>query len=326
MSSIHLLGVKRLVQLLNPERKVPQTSVISVNIDREKIERIRKNKGIYIRTFEEKINLSKSRYYRWLNYEVDLPIEYILSITKLLGISQIEFKDLFISSTDELLEILILAIDLSLRQDDEEERIFTAVLKELEKFRFSKQDTLLYQLILFYCEMVQKIQTGEDASHEIERIESYLSKNEYFTLYDLILYLGVLRFKQLHQVEKSYVEMNLDNFSRLFLSKIKADRLVEVRSFLLGSIIDLALALEEEFDTYKAFIFLVNANRKIQANWHILAYDQQIIDIFLLLNSITDETVLEKLTLFLEQLTETEDYLHTEEIQFITDCIMRSMK
>lgn len=277
MGSINLLGVKRLIHLLNPEKIVPQTSVISVNVDREKIEQIRKNKGVYIRTFEKKINLSKSRYYRWLNYEIDLPMEYLVSITKILGFSSLEFRDLFVTSTDELLQMILLLMDVSFRKDEAERRIFESICKELEKFRFSKEDTQLYQLMLIFCDMVKAVQSIKEANHHVQRIETYLANNEYFTLYDIVLYLGLLRFKQYYGIKESYVEGSLESFTRIILSKISSDRLVEGRTFLFGSIIDISFILSKQYNYESAYQFLLQAEEKINQLWTIYTYDQQLL-------------------------------------------------
>lgn len=278
MGSINLLGVKRLIHLLNPEKIVPQTSVILVNVDREKIEQVRKNKGIYIRTFEEKINLSKSRYYRWLNYEIDLPMEYLVSITKLLGFSSLEFKDLFVNSMDELLQMILLLMDVSFRKDEGERRIFENICKELEKFRFSKEDTQLYQLMLIFCDMVKAIQNSKESNYHIQRIEEYLTNNEYFTLYDIILYIGLLRFKQYYGIKDSYVESSLESFTKIFLSKISADRLIEGRTFLLGTVVDISILLFKQYDYQSAYHFLLKAKEKINTKWTLMNYDRHLLD------------------------------------------------
>ncbi|MGM0181271.1 hypothetical protein IGK74_000157 [Enterococcus sp. AZ150] len=289
---MYLLGVKRLVNLLNPERIVPQTSVISVNIDREQIEEIRKTKGIYVRTFEKKINLSKSRYYRWLNYEIDLPMEYLVSITKLLGLSSIEFKDLFVNSTDELIQLLSLTIDVSFRTTELEKETFTTICSELEKFRASKEDTQLYQLILIFCDLVKSIQDKREDSqvnYHINRIESYLAKSEYLTLYDMVLYLGLMKVKEYYRLPITYVEENMDSFCRTLLAKIKPNRLVEGRSFILGSIIDLSMLLASRFDSKTAFQFLVQAKEKIVHSWKVTSRDLELLECALVLHDQHDQ-------------------------------------
>lgn len=281
MEAMYLLGVRRLIRIVNPEREIPQTSVISVNINREEIEEIRKNKGIYIRTFEEKINLSKSRYYRWLKYDIDLPLEYVVSMTKILGISFIELEDLFVNTTDELLQILLLIIDISLQNDETSQQEIIAISKELEKFRFSREDTQLYQLILIFCDMVKASANKKEKLYGIERIETYLAKIDYFTLYNIMLYLGLLKFKQYHQIAPSYVEQNVHSFIRIFLTKIQRNKLVLGRSFFLGSIIDLSLILRKSQGKAVAYDFLKQPQSKILDNWMISSYDKQSFDLAL---------------------------------------------
>lgn len=46
-----LLSVCRLISTINPDLKIPDTSVVAVNIDREKLEEIRKCKGLSVKCF-----------------------------------------------------------------------------------------------------------------------------------------------------------------------------------------------------------------------------------------------------------------------------------
>ncbi len=50
-----LLSVCRLISTINPDLKIPDTSVVAVNIDREKLEEIRKCKGLSVKSFERKM-------------------------------------------------------------------------------------------------------------------------------------------------------------------------------------------------------------------------------------------------------------------------------
>lgn len=326
MESRYLLGVRRLIRMVNPEREIPQTSVVSVNINREEIEEIRKNKGVYIRTFEEKINLSKSRYYRWLKYDIDLPMEYIVSMTKILGISFIELEDLFVDSTDELLRILLLTVDLSLKHDEKSQQELVAVAKELEKFRFSREDTQLYQLILIFCDMIRTGSKESVKHYGVERIESYLSKIEYFTLYDIVLYLGVLNFKHYHRIKISYVEQNIDSFIRMFLAKIQKNKLVFARSFFLGSILDLSLILRKNQGKLVAYDFLKQAQSQVLANWTISPYDQQLFDLALFSNVTNAEQIDTNISSVIEEWSQSRDLEKvSDEKAFVMTYLIGSM-
>lgn len=86
-----LLGLSRVVLERCPTLEVPETSVMAVGIQREEVEKIRKAKGIKVQRFERTLNLSRSRYYRWLQYETDLPLEFVLGIKKIIGLTNSEF-------------------------------------------------------------------------------------------------------------------------------------------------------------------------------------------------------------------------------------------
>lgn len=105
-----LLGVSRLISERHSSLTVPSTAVVAVGIDRAKIEKIRKAKGVKVQLFEEVLNLSRSRYYRWLQYSTDLPLEFIVGIKKLLGLSNSEFLRLFTSNTEDFLDTLLVAV------------------------------------------------------------------------------------------------------------------------------------------------------------------------------------------------------------------------
>jgi len=81
------------------------TSLISVTLDHDKIEQIRQSRGISANGIANKIGLSRSRYYRWLNYEVDLPLDLLMGVQKLLGLTNIEMWALFSQPNDELIQI-----------------------------------------------------------------------------------------------------------------------------------------------------------------------------------------------------------------------------
>lgn len=50
-----LLSVCRLISTINPDLKIPDTSVVAVNIDREKLEEIRKCKGLSVKSLKERL-------------------------------------------------------------------------------------------------------------------------------------------------------------------------------------------------------------------------------------------------------------------------------
>lgn len=85
---------------------VTNTSLVMTNFDRNYLEKMRKAKNISTKVYEIKIGLTKSRYYRWVNNDVDLPMELVLGIKKILGLSNYELLNIMGPETEEGLNLL----------------------------------------------------------------------------------------------------------------------------------------------------------------------------------------------------------------------------
>lgn len=252
-----LLSVCRLINTMNPTLTEPQSSVIAVNIDRESIEEIRKRKGISIRTLERKINLSKSRYYRWLRYQTDLPLELVMGLKKVLNMSDRELLNLFVSSTDEQIQMLGLVIYTSMSNLEKEFKQFLNLRKSLEKFKNSSDDNGAYKLILTYANLVVNGRNEKPSLAELQRIEKYFTSIDYFTMFDILLYLATLRISLNYSLSNSVMEKESIILENSLLKKFSSNQSNEWKDILIGCVIDLSLCFVD-MNNYEQAIKLLN--------------------------------------------------------------------
>lgn len=236
-----LLSICRLINTMNPTMTEPQSSVVAVNIDREAMEEIRKRKGVSIRTLERKINLSKSRYYRWLRYQTDLPLELVMGLKKVLNMSDRELLNLFVSSTDEQIQMLGLVIYTSLSTQEKEYKQFLNLRKTLGKFKNSSEDNSAYKLILTYADFVAHCRNGGASFFELKRIEEYFTSIDYFTLFDILLYLATLRISLNYSFSNAVMEKESIILENSLLKKFTSNQSNEWKDILIGCVIDLSL-------------------------------------------------------------------------------------
>lgn len=233
-----LLSINRMINKKNPGLKEPQMSVLAVNLRREELESIRKKKGIPVRVFEKKINLSKSRYYRWLQYQVDLPMEMLIGLKKVLNLSDIELMQLFVSSTDEQLQLLSLLLYTSLSSNQEEFATFVQIKNKLEKYRKIGDDNVPYMLMLTYSDIVVNALQGEDDWFPLEKIDNYFLSIDFLSIFDTLLYLGTLKIKQKFELPTSSLEKEMMLLEHETLRKISCEYSDESISILIGCVID----------------------------------------------------------------------------------------
>lgn len=267
MMKSSLLSICRLINTMNPTLTEPQNSVVAVNIDREAIEEIRKRKGIPIRTLERKINLSKSRYYRWLRYQTDLPLELVMGLKKVLNMSDRELLNLFVSSTDEQIQMLGLVIYTSLSNKERECKQFLTLRKSLEKFRNASEDNISYKLILTYADLVVHCCYGNDSSQEVKQIADYFSSIDYFTMFDILLYLATLRVNLNFSCSNSVMEKESIILENSILKKFLKNQSNEWKDILIGCVIDLSLCFVD-MNNHKQAIKLLNKATSILKQQH----------------------------------------------------------
>lgn len=257
MMKSSLLSICRLINTMNPTLTEPQSSVVAVNIDRESIEEIRKRKGVPIRTLERKINLSKSRYYRWLRYQTDLPLELVMGLKKVLNMSDRELLNLFVSSTDEQIQMLGLVIYTSMSNQEKELKQFLNLRKSLEKFKNSSEDNSAYKLILTYADLVVQCHNGNPSLVELKRIGEYFTSIDYFTMFDILLYLATLRISLNYSYSNSVMEKESIILENSLLKKFSSNQSNEWKDILVGCVIDLSLCFVD-MNNHEQAIKLLN--------------------------------------------------------------------
>lgn len=262
---------------MNPTLIEPQSSVVAVNIDRESIEEIRKRKGISIRTLERKINLSKSRYYRWLRYQTDLPLELVMGLKKVLNMSDRELLNLFVSSTDEQIQMLGLVIYTSMSNQEQDFKQFLKIRKSLEKFKGASEDNIAYKLILTYADLVVQCRSRGDAVKELKSIEEYFTSIDYFTMFDILLYLATLRMNLNYSFSNSVMEKESIILENSLLKKFASNQSNEWKDILIGCVIDLSLCFVD-MNNHQQAIKLLNKATNILKQQN--GDDQQTKEIF----------------------------------------------
>lgn len=262
---------------MNPTLTEPQSSVVAVNIDRESIEEIRKRKGISIRTLERKINLSKSRYYRWLRYQTDLPLELVMGLKKVLNMSDRELLNLFVSSTDEQIQMLGLVIYTSMSNQEQDFKQFLKIRKSLEKFKGASEDNIAYKLILTYADLVVQCRSRGDAVKELKSIEEYFTSIDYFTMFDILLYLATLRMNLNYSFSNSVMEKESIILENSLLKKFASNQSNEWKDILIGCVIDLSLCFVD-MNNHQQAIKLLNKATNILKQQN--GDDQQTKEIF----------------------------------------------
>lgn len=264
--------------MINPELAEPQISVVAVNLNRGELEKVRKRKGISVKTLERKINLSKSRYYRWLQYQVDLPMELIIGLKKVLAVSDYELMDFFESSTDEQIQMLSLMVYTSMSDNEDDFSKFLELRKKLEKYRISNDDNIFYKLLLAYSDIVVKGYRQEDASCSLKKIEDYFLAVDYFTLNDIILYLAAVRIGQNFDQEPTILNRQLGIIASALLKKIAPDTLKGWREVIVACVIDLTLCLYDQGNRKEAIIFLRKGKKALINNGSIDEYQKFVLD------------------------------------------------
>lgn len=183
-----LLGLTRAVIEWCPSLTVPKSAVTAVGIDREQIEELRKAKGIKVQEFELLLNLSRSRYYRWLQYATDLPLEFIMGIKKILGLTNNELFGLMIPETEEFLAALLVAAYPLTNPEVQPQGRNMALEADLLKYGQAVKRNNLHRLILAFYTLSQKTRT--DNRLESQCLEDYFAKLTDFSLFDTLLYLA----------------------------------------------------------------------------------------------------------------------------------------
>ncbi|MBO0452063.1 helix-turn-helix domain-containing protein [Candidatus Enterococcus murrayae] len=317
MMQSSLLSICRLINMMNPTLTEPQNSVVAVNIDREAMEEIRKRKGVPIRTLERRINLSKSRYYRWLRYQTDLPLELVMGLKKVLNMSDRELLNLFVSSTDEQIQMLGLVIYTSMSNQETELKQFLNLRKSLGKFKNSSEDNNAYKLILTYADLVVHCRNGEPSMFELRRIGEYFTSIDYFTLFDILLYLATLRISLNYSFSNAVMEKESIILENSLLKKFSSNQSNEWKDILIGCVIDLSLCFVDMNNHEQAIKLLNKAtvilkrqsgeNRQTKEIFQFLAY------LYVTKDISSEDTVIKKIK---HNMSNSSSYLPRNEFDF----------
>lgn len=148
------------IKLLNPNIS---TSMVSVTFDRDKLEEIRRSRNISVNSMAKKIGLSRSRYYRWLDNEIDLPFDLLIGIQKLLGMTTLEMHQLFSQSDDELIQktSLLAYHSLALSQD-----ICHTIHESLLKHQYSTMKNDPYLFLISFSNLCVSYADSDDLSFD----------------------------------------------------------------------------------------------------------------------------------------------------------------
>ncbi|WP_133244325.1 hypothetical protein [Levilactobacillus bambusae] len=254
----------------------PMTVTFAVGIDRERLDNVRKAKNIPVRVIEEQIQLSKTRYYRWLNYEIDLPAEYVFGMKKMFGISNDEFWDFLEPGTSEPIQALSLLdywegkgkLSDHKRQLDH----------ELQKHDETEGKANPYRNVRLLYQLYQKRHLHQDYSVELSRLTDEENEIQNLTLFDVILTVILL---QIH-TELSDLSLFPDTSDlELWLIRHVVTEKHSMREALIGFTIDLAYTLEANRRTRRA-VHLLGSLMSVLAEAHYLTtYTNQIIDTLL---------------------------------------------
>ena len=178
---------------------------------------------------KERLGYLASRYYRWVQYEIDLPFEMVVGIKKMLSISDTELLDMFAMSTDEQLHLLSVLIYSSLSTKEDMFVTFLKVRKELEKFRPATEDNVMFKLMLAYSDLVFGCMNQKVPQASLEMLETFFLGTDFYTLFDSLLYLATLRIKHRYGLQSSSLEKQMFLLESCLLKKINATDFTELR-------------------------------------------------------------------------------------------------
>ncbi|MFD1124047.1 hypothetical protein ACFQ22_01545 [Lentilactobacillus raoultii] len=233
------LGISRFVDSYCRQRKVLQNSVVGVGIDRKKIANILQGQPIRLKTISDRIGLSKSRYYRWVNYDIDLPLEYVMGIKKMLGMSNQELLDVLLPTTDEIISTFSMAAYYSWA-DDKDGHLDT-IIASLKKY--DDEDTYFDSPFFYtvtYLKAVLSVKQNISPNSFITAIDDYLASVETMTSYDIFLKLAITQLKL--SVNASHPLRGIEIYCAKLLDKLKSANLIDANVWL-GFIIDVLMDL-----------------------------------------------------------------------------------
>lgn len=238
-----LLVINRFLTETQPKTQKINTSLIMTNFDRKYLEMLRKAKSISTQVYERKIGLTKSRYYRWVNNEVDLPMELVMGMKKILGMSNVELLDVMGPETEEGLTFLcsmVYSMFKGLPLND--------YLWEIKKHQRVLNSEQPYDIIIEVYYMLQSLLTEAKLNNNLLIKLKKISDLDSYTLIDVIVIAIVMDVENGESIRdgrintallEKWIEANITNDSFSF------------RKVCFGSAIDLALRYFERNELEK---------------------------------------------------------------------------
>lgn len=237
------LGISRFFDMKCQHIKLPQSSVMAVGIDREKMASLIQGKNIRLQTIINRIGLSKSRYYRWINYDVDLPLEYILGIKNILGMSDYEFSKYLIPSTEDILIILSSCVYYS--SYTKKDILVENIVSRTDKY---EDEMVYYDFPMFYVGMYEKavnaVKNNEPSDNYINKIDKYLENIDSFTTFDIFLKMAVVQLKS--SIDYSTKAIDISIFLEIILNNIFSEDFITGNVFF-GFAIDFVIFFSINF-------------------------------------------------------------------------------
>lgn len=230
---------------------VTNTSLVMTNFDRSYLEKIRKAKNISTKVYEIKIGLTKSRYYRWVNNDVDLPMELVVGIKKILGLSNYELINIMGPETEEGLNFLCGMVFSIINRLPVQKYKDELAKHDKGTSKDQPYDTMLilFNLLVNYCEYnyvnEQQLNT---LKHSFNFLDSY-------TLMDVIIVLIILNIDS----DANYAEEPLNsNLLEPWIYTNITNRLFSFRNISMGVGIDLSLFFARNHLVSQAEDIIVN--------------------------------------------------------------------
>lgn len=185
-------GAKSLYPLQNLNNSATSsTSVMSVVFDREALENVRKSRNISVSSLGKKIGLSRSRYYRFLTYEIDLPFDTLVSMQKLLVLTNSEFLNMFGTANDAYIMKAAGLSYFSLLRDKDRCLLIRDSIQKHSQSSFKNDPYLVLIDFADLCVAYTSIESSPEIDRLINQIFDKLFVIDNWTTIDILMIIAV---------------------------------------------------------------------------------------------------------------------------------------
>lgn len=287
------------------------TSLIMTNFDRRYLEKMRKAKNISTKVYEIKIGLTKSRYYRWVNNDVDLPMELIVGIKKILGLSNYELMNIMGPETEEGLNFLcgmIFSIINGLPIQKYKDELYKHV-KVLTHEQPYDRILILFNLLIAQC--------GHKAFDKFElfKLINWVNSLESYTLMDAIIVITILSYYDFSNLKEQPLSPVL---LETWIFKNIVNDLFSFRKISIGIGIDLSLFYIKNNLTSNAIELIKRMKEELKKNSMLDPYSHYIL---MSLNNIFLGNIESKKKIY-QDLSKAKVFLPTLELKFWKDVLV----